>query len=86
MSAPEKTKKPKKLDKGKKSDLAKKQKKSSGNLMIILSVVGVLVLVAVGITIFFLMSGDKEPLTPPSGKNAANLAKRDTGGRPDAPA
>lgn len=80
MPAPEKTKKPKKLDKGnKKSDLGKK-KKSSGNLMIILSVVGVVVLLGVGITIFFLMSGNDKPLTTPTGNNQGQAAGLSRGG------
>jgi hypothetical protein len=76
MPAPEKTKKPKKLDIGKKGDLARKKKKQgSGNLMIILSVVGVVVLLAVGITIFFLLSGGDKPVTPPAGKNQGQMAR-----------
>ena len=76
MPAPEKTRKPRKLDIGKKGELAKKKKKqSSGNLMIILSVVGVVVLLAVGITIFFLMSGGEKPNTPPPGRGSGQMAK-----------
>ncbi|MFT3881925.1 MAG: hypothetical protein QM703_20005 [Gemmatales bacterium] len=78
MPAPDKTKKPKKLDKGKKSELGKK-KKSSGNLMIILSVVGVVVLVAVGITIYFLTSGNDKPALPPV-KNMAQGTGNTKGG------
>ena len=79
MPAPEKTKKPRKLDSGKKGELARKKKKqSSGNLMIILSVVGVVVLLAVGITIFFLMSGGDKPITTPPGKGSGQMA-RDNG-------
>jgi flagellar basal body-associated protein FliL len=84
MPAPEKTKKPKKLDKGKKGDLAKKNKKNSSNLMLILSVVGVVVLLAVGITMFFLLNGGEKPITPTPGKNTNQLA-RETGGNDNQP-
>ncbi|HMO35442.1 MAG TPA: hypothetical protein PKA06_05310, partial [Gemmatales bacterium] len=72
MPAPDKSKKPKKLDKGKKGEPAKK--KGSSNMLIILSVVGVLVLLAVGITLFLVMSND-EPKKP-----AVNVALKNTGG------
>ena len=85
MPAPEKTRKPRKLDIGKKGELAKKKKKqSSGNLMIILSVVGLVVLLAVGITIFFLFSGPDKPNTPVPGKGAGQMAKGN--GEKDTPA
>ncbi|HQR09080.1 MAG TPA: DUF1559 domain-containing protein [Gemmatales bacterium] len=85
MPAPDKTKMPKKLDKGKKSELGKK-KKSSGNLMIILAAVGVVVLLAVGITIFFLMSGnDKSFTTPATGQNGAQLSRKTATEQPAAP-
>lgn len=91
MPVPEKTKKPKKLDKGKKGELPKKAKKGSGNLLIILSVVGVVVLLAVGITIFMLSGGSNESAkTNPSGVNlnrgAQQSGKTDDGAAGGAPA
>lgn len=85
MPAPDKTKKPMKLDKGKKPEAVKKQKKSSGNLMIILSVVGVVVLLAVGITIFFLFSGGEKPIAAVPVKNIGQVARETGDGQAVAP-
>lgn len=62
MPAPEKTKKSKSPEKGKlvKGKKGEAKKKGSSNMLLILSGVGVVVLLAVGITIFFLMSGDEK--------------------------
>lgn len=72
MPAPEKSKKPKKLDKAKLKKSEATKKKGSSNLLIILSVVGVVVLLAVGITIFML-SGEDQSRKPNTGNQAANL-------------
>lgn len=75
MPAPDKSKKPKKLDKSKKGEAPKKKKGGSSNLLIILSVVGVVVLLGVGITLFMLFSGgDKTPLPGTTGNQLANNA------------
>jgi hypothetical protein len=94
MSAPSKPNKPKKLEKGKKGEAAKKSKKKSGsNLQIILAVVGVVVLLGVGITLFFLWSGDGNENKPmpakagnPGGAQPNNVPATDDNPAGTAPA
>lgn len=81
MPAPEKAKKPKKLEKSKKGESSKK--KGSSNMLIILSVVGVVVLLAVGITLFFVLGGSEppKPVAKNTGKqNPGAGASKDDGG------
>jgi hypothetical protein len=79
MPAPDKTKSPKKLEKGKlpKSKKGDSKKKGSSNMLLILSGVGVVVLLAVGITIFFVMNGSEEK---PLAVNAKGGAQNPRGG------
>lgn len=82
MSAPDKAKKPKKLDKTKKGEPAKSsKKKGSSNMLIILSVVGVVVLLAVGITLFFVLGGSEppKPVAKNTGRPNPGAAKDDGG-------
>lgn len=84
MPAPDKAKKPKKLEKSKKGESSKK--KGSSNMLIILSVVGVVVLLAVGITLFFVLGGSEPP--KPVAKNTGKQnpgASKDDGGSGNAP-
>src|SRR5687767_1784135 len=84
MSAPSKANKPKKLDKGKKRDAPKKKKSSGSNLQVILAVVCVVVLLGVGIGLYFVFSGgeDKKPLAG----NPGAPRKADGGAAQDDPA
>src|SRR5437899_2478748 len=93
MPAPNKPPMKKTSDKGKKITPAKPaKKKSSGNLQIILAVVGLLVLLGVGITLYFVLREDTNKPVPQqartnqgAGAKAAGAEAPAEGGAPAQP-